>query len=277
MKFISQRCRALTQNKVQCSRYQIGGKYCFQHGGTRAENTLPYELIFKIALDIGYPDIIEWCQTSTEFRTICQDTHYWVDLLKRDFDLKVKKLEQAKKEYLRKYHEIIENPKTVYVGNLPEEITTKNLEDNFGKYGKIEFIIRKPSYAYLIFEDARDAKDAFRALSSKYSKKGYLIGLAISHQRKLKQLKLKQLKLEKSQVVSQISGEKNTLIIFGTPKEISHQKLENDFGRFGRIESIIKQDDFISITFHDPRDALDAYYAMKDIYHNRGYIISFIQ
>ncbi len=47
----------------------------------------------------------------------------------------------------------------IYVGNLPPDIRTKDIEDLFHKYGKIVFLDLKnrkgPPFAFLEFEDAR--------------------------------------------------------------------------------------------------------------------------
>lgn len=50
---------------------------------------------------------------------------------------------------------------SVYVGNLPNDIRSRDLEDLFGKYGKIKYIDIKdrPSrgapFAFIEFEDTR--------------------------------------------------------------------------------------------------------------------------
>jgi len=52
----------------------------------------------------------------------------------------------------------------VYVGNLPPDIRTRDIEDLFYKFGKITFIDLKnqrgPPFAFVEFEDPRDADDA---------------------------------------------------------------------------------------------------------------------
>lgn len=55
----------------------------------------------------------------------------------------------------------------VYVGDLPKDATEKELERAFGFYGPIRnvWVARNPSgFAFVEFEDARDAEDAVRAL-----------------------------------------------------------------------------------------------------------------
>ncbi|KAF0297674.1 Serine/arginine-rich splicing factor 1 [Amphibalanus amphitrite] len=59
----------------------------------------------------------------------------------------------------------------IYVGNLPPDIRTKDIEDLFYKFGKIVFIDLKnrkgPPFAFVEFEDPRDADDAV------YARDGY--------------------------------------------------------------------------------------------------------
>uniref|UniRef100_H2Z4P2 Serine/arginine-rich splicing factor 7 n=1 Tax=Ciona savignyi TaxID=51511 RepID=H2Z4P2_CIOSA len=58
----------------------------------------------------------------------------------------------------------------VYVGNLGSNASREELEEEFGYYGRLDsvWVARNPpGFAYVLFEDARDAKDAVRALDGK--------------------------------------------------------------------------------------------------------------
>uniref|UniRef100_A0A0E0DQJ5 RRM domain-containing protein n=1 Tax=Oryza meridionalis TaxID=40149 RepID=A0A0E0DQJ5_9ORYZ len=64
------------------------------------------------------------------------------------------------------------NSRTIYVGNLPGDIREREVEDLFYKYGRIVDIDlkippRPPGYAFVEFEDPRDAQDAI------YGRDGY--------------------------------------------------------------------------------------------------------
>ncbi|XP_022928780.1 serine/arginine-rich splicing factor SR30-like [Cucurbita moschata] len=64
------------------------------------------------------------------------------------------------------------NSRTIYVGNLPGDIRLREVEDLFYKYGPIVDIDlkippRPPGYAFVEFEDIRDAEDAI------YGRDGY--------------------------------------------------------------------------------------------------------
>jgi len=52
----------------------------------------------------------------------------------------------------------------VYVGNLPQNVRQRDIEDHFDKYGKVRGIdIHSrfdPAFAFIEFEDSRDAEDA---------------------------------------------------------------------------------------------------------------------
>ena len=55
----------------------------------------------------------------------------------------------------------------IFVGNLPMDIRTREVEDIFYKYGRIrdiavKFPSRPPAFAFVDFEDPRDADDAVR-------------------------------------------------------------------------------------------------------------------
>ncbi|KAI5393997.1 hypothetical protein KIW84_060916 [Lathyrus oleraceus] len=55
----------------------------------------------------------------------------------------------------------------VYVGNLDSRVTERDLEDEFRVFGVIRSVWvarRPPGYAFIDFDDRRDAQDAIREL-----------------------------------------------------------------------------------------------------------------
>lgn len=68
------------------------------------------------------------------------------------------------------------NETRIYVGNLPPDIRTKDIEDLFYKFGKVIFVDLKnrrgPPFAFVEFDDPRDAEDAVQARDG-YDYDGY--------------------------------------------------------------------------------------------------------
>lgn len=75
--------------------------------------------------------------------------------------------------------------RTLYVGNLPADIREREVEDLFYKYGPIVEIDIKippspPAFAFVEFEDARDAQDAIRARDG-YKFDGQRLRVELAH------------------------------------------------------------------------------------------------
>ncbi|KAK9161576.1 hypothetical protein Syun_007917 [Stephania yunnanensis] len=75
--------------------------------------------------------------------------------------------------------------RTLYVGNLPGDIREREVEDLFFKYGPIIDIDlkippRPPGYAFVEFEDTRDAEDAIRGRDG-YNFDGHRLRVELAH------------------------------------------------------------------------------------------------
>ncbi|KAJ0734967.1 putative RNA recognition motif domain, nucleotide-binding alpha-beta plait domain superfamily [Helianthus annuus] len=75
--------------------------------------------------------------------------------------------------------------RTLYVGNLPGDIREREVEDLFYKYGPIARIDlkvppRPPGYAFVEFEEARDAEDAIRGRDG-YDFDGHRLRVELAH------------------------------------------------------------------------------------------------
>ncbi|KAL2468610.1 serine/arginine-rich splicing factor SR30-like [Forsythia ovata] len=75
--------------------------------------------------------------------------------------------------------------RTIYVGNLPGDIRESEVEDLFYKYGPIVDIDlkippRPPGYAFVEFEDSRDADDAIRGRDG-YDFDGHRLRVELAH------------------------------------------------------------------------------------------------
>lgn len=76
---------------------------------------------------------------------------------KQVFFLPFKFTKQKKKKYKMSHNN--RNECRIYVGNLPPDIRTKDIQDLFHKFGKVTFVDLKnrrgPPFAFVEFEDAR--------------------------------------------------------------------------------------------------------------------------
>ncbi|KAJ4824301.1 hypothetical protein Tsubulata_029359 [Turnera subulata] len=75
--------------------------------------------------------------------------------------------------------------RTLYVGNLPGDIREREVEDLFHKYGPIAHIDlkippRPPGYAFVEFEESRDAEDAIRGRDG-YDFDGHRLRVELAH------------------------------------------------------------------------------------------------
>ena len=74
---------------------------------------------------------------------------------------------EKERERMPLYPETGNNDAKIYVGNLPSDTRTRDLEDIFYKFGKIVDVDlhnnRKPPFAFIEFEDPMDAADAVRS------------------------------------------------------------------------------------------------------------------
>ncbi|XP_057473662.1 serine/arginine-rich-splicing factor SR34-like [Actinidia eriantha] len=75
--------------------------------------------------------------------------------------------------------------KILYVGNLPGDIREREVEDIFYKYGPVAHIDlkippRPPGYAFVEFEEARDAEDAIRGRDG-YDFDGHRLRVELAH------------------------------------------------------------------------------------------------
>lgn len=84
-------------------------------------------------------------------------------------DVKTLNSDFIPEQKLKKYHSRMSgggNECRIYVGNLPPDIRSKDIDDLFHKYGKIVFIDLKnrrgPPFAFVEFEDSRYALSSLK-------------------------------------------------------------------------------------------------------------------
>ena len=73
----------------------------------------------------------------------------------------------------------------MFVGGLPEDIREKEIEDIFYKYGRgvdidLKVPPRPPAFAFVEFEDSRDAEDACRGRDG-YDFDGHRLRVELAH------------------------------------------------------------------------------------------------
>lgn len=55
----------------------------------------------------------------------------------------------------------------IFVGQLSKKVRTSDIEDSFGKYGKIKDVEMKTNHAFVEFENSRDAEEAVEEMDGK--------------------------------------------------------------------------------------------------------------
>lgn len=55
----------------------------------------------------------------------------------------------------------------IFVGHLPREVDSRDIEDYFDRMGRIRDVVHKGNYAFVEYNDERDARDAISELNGK--------------------------------------------------------------------------------------------------------------
>ncbi|KAG5541593.1 hypothetical protein RHGRI_021432 [Rhododendron griersonianum] len=115
----------------------------------------------------------------------------------------------------------------LYVGNLPGDICKREVEDLFYKYGHIVEIDlkippRPPGYAFVEFEDYRDAEDAIRGRDG-YDFDGHRLCVEYAHGGR------------GSSSVDRYSSYRGSILVTGLPSSASWQDLKDHMRRAGDV------------------------------------------
>ncbi|KAM9306974.1 serine/arginine-rich splicing factor 9-like isoform 2-T3 [Pholidichthys leucotaenia] len=150
----------------------------------------------------------------------------------------------------------------IYVGNLPNDVHERHIEDLFSKYGKIHEIQLKNKggivpFAFIRFEDSRDANDAISG------RNGYPY--------KNCKLRVEYPKAPGGQsgtpggssAISTTTAEPGRIYVGNLPTDVHERDIEDLFFKYGKIREIELKNmsgviPFAFIRFEDPRDAHDA-------------------
>lgn len=61
--------------------------------------------------------------------------------------------------------DVITMSSRIFVGHLPREVDSRDIEDYFDRMGRIRDVVHKGNYAFVEFNDERDARDAISELN----------------------------------------------------------------------------------------------------------------
>ncbi|XP_042049823.1 serine/arginine-rich splicing factor SR30-like isoform X1 [Salvia splendens] len=156
--------------------------------------------------------------------------------------------------------------RTIYVGNLPGDIRETEIEDLFYKYGHIvDTDLKTPSkapvYAFVEFEDSRDAEDAIHGRDG-YNFDGYRLRVEPAYEERGSSSYS-----ESGRRASRRSDHRgrssSTIYVGNLPGDVRESEVEDLFHKYGPIVDIDLKTPprppiFAFVEFEDPRDADDA-------------------
>ncbi|XP_047962721.1 serine/arginine-rich splicing factor SR30-like isoform X2 [Salvia hispanica] len=156
--------------------------------------------------------------------------------------------------------------RTIYVGNLPGDIRETEIEDLFYKYGRVVDIDLKtpskaPAYAFVEFEDSRDAEDAIHGRDG-YNFDGYRLRVEPAYEERGSSSYSGSGRRASSR--SDHKGRSSSTIYVGNlPGDVRESEVEDLFHKYGPIVDIDLKTPprppiFAFVEFEDPRDADDA-------------------
>lgn len=130
--------------------------------------------------------------------------------------------------------------RTIYVGNLPGDIREREVEDLFYKYGPIVYIDlknppRPPGYAFVEFEDARDAEDAIRGRDG-YKFDGCRLRVELAHGGRTRSSSIDRYSSYSSGSRGGVSRHSDyRVLVTGLPSSASWQDLKDHMRRAGDV------------------------------------------
>jgi len=163
--------------------------------------------------------------------------------------------------------------KNLYVCGISDRLSVRDLEDEFGRYGKVASVDLKVGFGFVEFEDEHDAEDAVKGLNGK-------------------DLEGRQLRVEYgrnrggggggggggyrgvSRYDSGRGGASEKIYVGGLPMETTEDDIHDLFDKYGRLEEVVLRTNlprppaFAFITFESSRDAEDAVAGRNDYMFN---------
>ncbi|XP_047962722.1 serine/arginine-rich splicing factor SR34B-like isoform X3 [Salvia hispanica] len=159
--------------------------------------------------------------------------------------------------------------RTIYVGNLPGDIRETEIEDLFYKYGRVVDIDLKtpskaPAYAFVEFEDSRDAEDAIHGRDG-YNFDGYRLRVEPAYEERgsSSYSGSGRRASSRSDHKGLIGRSSSTIYVGNLPGDVRESEVEDLFHKYGPIVDIDLKTPprppiFAFVEFEDPRDADDA-------------------
>ncbi|KAF5284347.1 hypothetical protein FQR65_LT13593 [Abscondita terminalis] len=118
----------------------------------------------------------------------------------------------------------------VFVGGLSYRVRERDIKKCFGKYGRIEQVAMNNGFAFVDFDDYRDADDAVYHLNDKE-----LLGKRMG----------------------------TRVFVGGLTYRVRERDIEKFFRKYGRIKEVAMKNGFAFVEFDDYRDADDAVYELN--------------
>uniref|UniRef100_A0A1J3GHX3 Serine/arginine-rich splicing factor RS31A n=1 Tax=Noccaea caerulescens TaxID=107243 RepID=A0A1J3GHX3_NOCCA len=139
----------------------------------------------------------------------------------------------------------------VFVGNFEYETRQSDLERLFSKYGRVERVDMKSGYAFVYFEDERDAEDAIRGIDN--TPFGY-------ERRKLsvEWAKGERGKPRDGRAASNRRPTKTLFVINFDPMRTKERDIEKHFDPYGKVLNVRIRRNFAFVQFATQEDATKA-------------------
>ncbi|CAN8286041.1 unnamed protein product [Cochlearia groenlandica] len=141
--------------------------------------------------------------------------------------------------------------KPVFVGNFEYETRQSDLERLFSKYGRVERVDIKSGYAFVYFEDERDAEDAIRGIDNTpfgYEKRKLSVEWAKGERGKPRDGK----------TGSNRRPTKTLFVINFDPIRTKERDIERHFEPYGKVLNVRIRRNFAFVQFETQEDATKA-------------------
>ncbi|XP_076955726.1 serine/arginine-rich splicing factor RS31-like [Bidens hawaiensis] len=142
--------------------------------------------------------------------------------------------------------------KPVFCGNFEYETRESDLEKLFGRYGRVERVDMKSGYAFIYFEDERDAEDAIHALDNSsfgYDRRRLSVEWARGERNRNR---------DGSKSVANQRPTKTLFIINFDPVRTRVHDIERHFEPYGKVLNVRIRRNFAFVQFETQEEATKA-------------------